>query len=327
MKKKMFSALLAVAMLCAMMVPASAAHSVAETKEYMNELRDSNNPADHRAYLDLLEEQGGNVFTCTLNEYDVLEEKYNALVYGTSTVANQERQAYSEEEIEYILNFKTRLTEKVEYLDTLSDEQLEFMKYTEEQKYAIRNFDGSDEMLRAAASSVEIDGGFDDLVYTSSGGTTTKLVAYFDWAGQYTPGWLLSDHDIVGVSWDAPFQADDANTVIWLKYINENHGTSMWTEGEVIPAGKYVDGFLVPNNESQYVGNTPVGHWITEGSISIPLSTKTKQVEITGFAAYGYNTATATPSISLSAGDGVGVGAGFSFSKKVEVIDTARFYG
>lgn len=38
MKKKMFSALLAVAMLCAMMVPASAAHSVAETKEYMNEL-------------------------------------------------------------------------------------------------------------------------------------------------------------------------------------------------------------------------------------------------------------------------------------------------
>ena len=230
-------------------------------------------------------------------------------------------------ETQYLHDYKSALKQKIAYANTLTDEELKDCHYSNEQIAAIRHFDGSDEMLRAASSTLTIVAGFDPLT-SSSSGSETKLVVGFSWNGIYTPGSIVSTNDIFGVSWSEPWKADDAGTIISLEYRNEAHNRNIWRDGEVIPNGIYSDGFLIPNNVLENVNGIPVGHWIQAGSISVPLSTKTQQVEISGFAAYGYNTISATPSISVSvSGGGVSIGGGFSFSMSVEVLEPTRFYG
>lgn len=323
MTKKIISVTLALLILISTMVSYAAAYSEMEEKEYMESLLESTSTSDKAKYVELIRARGGTTFSYSINMYDYFTEQYNKLSQEFMVASNAE-EIYSPEEVDYILNYKARLTERVEYLNSLTDEQLDLLNCTEEQKYAIRNFDGSDMMLRSAASGLVVDGGFDPFEYPKSGGTKTRLVVYFYWNGGYTPGSLFSNEDIMGASWDSPFQADTENTIITLGYVNAKKNSTFNKSGEVIECGKYANGFLIPNNELKFIDDIPIGHWISDGFMNVPLSTRTKQVEATGFTAYGYNTISATPSIGVGSDGNVTVG--FSFSKKVSVVHPKRFY-
>lgn len=263
----------------------------------------------------MLEASGGNVFSVTINEFDYylgkMQEENSILLYSN----------------EDTLNYRNILEQKVLYANTLSDEQLKAVGYTEEQMVAIRNYDGSDALLKAASTALTIFAGFDP-IKTSSSGSTTKLVATFDWHGLYSPGGLLSYEDILGVSWDSPWYADEDNAIVSFRYYNEYYNDSVWVDGgELVPTGSYCEGIIIPNNESTTINGTVVGHWITGGGVQIPLSTRTQQVEITGFVAYGKNTISVTPSISFSVGSGgISGGGGFSFSKGVDLLAPTRIH-
>lgn len=266
-------------------------------------------------------------FSQTVNMYDYYEEKYNELTSGIQLM-NSNGEALSAEEVNFFLTYRERLADNVERLASYTDAQLDFLGYTEAQKYAIRNFDGTDKMLRATASSITVEGKFEEYTILSSG-TTAKLVVTFEWNGEYSPGGIFSSEDIFGIGWDSPFQLKSQS--VKLTYINADRGSRVITyldpenKEEVLVVGNYANGYIIPNHESSTTGGgTVIGHWINSGRFELNLKTLTEKVETVATAAYGYNTKTATPSISVSTnGD---AGFGFSFSDKVEMLGAERIY-
>lgn len=161
----------------------------------------------------------------------------------------------SNEEKDFIINYKDNLIKKIDSLRLESDEVLKRYNYTKEQISAIRNFDGSDEMLRMASSNCEVYGGFNNFTSNSSG-SSTQMVAAFRWKGKYSEGNSFASKDIFTVDTTATVNADDL----------------------------YLSSIQVIKNESTVVNGDVRGHWINAGSIISELSTKTKTPDIVAYA-------------------------------------------
>ena len=187
----------------------------------------------------------------------------------------------SNEEKDFIINYKDNLIKKIDSLRLESDEVLKRYNYTKEQISAIRNFDGSDEILRMASSNCEVYGGFNNFTSNSSG-SSTQMVAAFRWKGKYSEGNSFASKDIFAVTWSSPFIERSSRG--YLSYVNTHYGDTVDTTATVNADDLYLSSIQVIKNESTVVNGDVRGHWIDAGSIISELSTKTKTPDIVAYA-------------------------------------------
>ena len=271
-------------------------------------LLDSKNTESHIKALKLLEESGYDVQKTVYNEYDAYLEIKQALENNPMST-----DGISEEYDEmrnYIADFESTYAEKIEYLNTLTDEQLRFVNYRDDQIYAIRNYDGSSEMMRASASECYVYGGFTNFKSTTTK-TSAKLIAAFEWDGLYNYGSLFATKDIFGVTWISPFKSDASSEEGYITYKNVNTETAIY-DVEYAPKqeGMFASGVVFNISKMEYVGNNPVSHLVDSGSIICNLDTYTRETQVLGFAKYGKSTGNVTPAFAFSP-DGVGLSIGY----------------
>lgn len=248
--------------------------------EVVNSLLESTCSDDHVKALQLMEQNGYHVERIVVTEYDMLEKLNNDYKNGKS------RKTYSPEEINEIVNYKENLIEKVVSLQSESDETLKKYNYTQEQIDAIRNFDGSDEMLRASSSACTVYGGFTDYTHSASG-TSVRMIAAFNWNGVYTGGGF-SSKDIFAVTWCSPLRVLSAEG--YVTYENSTYGNPQNRTATVVPTGLYADSISFDKSVTAQYGSNYIGHTIKSGSIISQLSSNTNVVDLVGFASYGVNT-------------------------------------
>lgn len=281
--------------------------------EVVDSLLESSCSDDHVKALQLMEENGYYVERIVITEYDILEQLNNEYRSGKC------RKSYSLEEADAIVNYKENLTEKVISLQAESDETLKKYNYTQEQIEAIRNFDGSDEMLRASSSACTVYGGFTDYVHSASG-TSARMIAAFNWNGVYSGG-IFDAQDIFAVTWCSPLRESSAEG--YVTYENSTYGNPQNRTATVVATGLYADSISFDKSVIAKYGSDYIGHTIKSGSIISQLSSNSDVVELVGYASYGVNTLFLNPSISVGAEE---VGVGIGFSTGVEVAGSARFY-
>lgn len=276
----------------------------------------STNPHDHIEALKIMEANGAKITKITINEFDALKALNEKLEDGK----DERAQVYSAEELDYISNYRANLTKKIENMQQQSDETLKKYDYTDDQIYAIRNFDGSDEMLRRASSECNVYGGFNNFT-TSSSRSSAQLVAAFDWNGAYSPGNPVANSDIFGVTWAAPYRENSATG--YLIHENVSYNSTIQTTVTVDADDLYVSSIQVDNNKLKTISGTPIGHWIDAGSIISELSSNSYAPDLAGFAAYGLSSLSISPSVEAGSG---GAGASLSFSSGVSEVGSSRFY-
>jgi hypothetical protein len=313
---------------CAVAIVLSSSAYAAEVEQGSSEmlekkveaLLDSKKTENHIEALKLLKENGYEVQETVYNEYDAYLEMKQALENAPAAV-NHISDEYDEMR-EYVDNFKSNYAEKIEYLNTLTDEQLRFVNYRDDQIYAIRNYDGSDKMTRASSSECYVYGGFTNFKSTSSK-TSVKLIAAFEWDGLYSFGALLASKDIFGVTWISPFKSDPDLEESYVTYKNVNTGTAIY-DVEYTPKqeGMFASAAVFNISEMKYVGNNPVGHLVDSGSIICYLDTYTKETQVLGFAKYGKSTGMVTPAFDVTPD---GVGMSISYVEKVSNAGSAGF--
>lgn len=263
-----------------------------------------------------MEQNGANIERETINEFDALKDLNERLLSEDLDIST-----YSTEEQNYILNYRENLSTKIEGLKNESYEVLKIYNYSDAQIDAIRNFDGSDAMLRIAASKCTVYGGFTDFSHSSSG-SSARMIAAFEWNGAYNPGNPIATKDIFGVTWSAPFTEKSATG--HLSHKNANYNSTIQSTVSVTPDDLYISSIQVPNNKLKSVsGADQIGHWIDAGSIISQISTKTNTPEIAGYASYGLNTIIFSPSIDVSKS---GVGGSLAFSSGITKAGGSRFY-
>lgn len=284
---------LTILILCVCMLLSTSITAYANTGTEIERLLESDNPKDHIKALKLWEDMNGpgSISEYSISEYDLAK--------------NPEQ--------------KQTLLQRGYELSKLTENQLEDMNYSGEDINLIKNFDGSEAALRAVSKECYVYGGFVDF-YSSANGTTTTLIAAFDWGEDYSPGGIFSDEDVFGVTFSLPFRGEEEDAEGHLSYYNSHYNETVTATGVVEEVDMYAFEMVFDNNELE----NNIGHWIDAGSIIADLSTRTEQLEIGGFAEYGLNTESASPSISISKG---GPGVGLSFSEGVESAGSDRFYG
>lgn len=255
--------------------------------------------------------------------YDAKVNEYEHLKELNKTLLSRDFKDFSDEELNVIINYKELYQEHILKMNELSDETLEYYGYSAEKINAIRNFDGSEEMLVKAASEVTLDGGFLNYEHSASK-TTVDLVMEFSWEGHPLGS---GRKDIFGVVWNAPLNAtSDSFAEFGYKidpdYIEFGYPRLHSEDIELIEAGTQGD-YAVSSNLLSYNGKANV-YWLYQGTIYECLTANSNVVDITGFSSYGYSSYSLTPpSISIS---GTGMSVGISFSKNVNFLDSFRIY-
>lgn len=285
----------------------------------VNALLESNSPENHLAALKLLEENGGEVQKDVYNEYDAyLEAKQ--MLESAPMLFNEESDEY-DDLYTYVETFEENFAEKIAYLNTLTDDQLRFVNYRDDQISAIRNYDGSDEMMRASASQCYVYGGFTNFKSTSSK-TSVKLIAAFEWDGLYSYGSFFTTKDIFGVTWNSPFAFNANSAEAYISYKNVNYGTTTSATYTPTQRGLYACEAVFDKSKMQYVGNNPVSHLVDGGSVICNLDTYTRETQVMGYAEYGKSVSDVTPGIS---GTPDGVGLSISFNEGIKYGGSAGF--
>lgn len=288
--------------------------SIESSEENIDTLLTSTNPHDHIKALEIMEQNGMKVTHETINEYDIFKELNEDLKENKLARENE----YSDEQLNYIENYQDNLTQKIRALQKESDEVLKAYNYTDDQIDAIRNFDGSIEMLKRASSRCEVYGGFNNYT-TSSSSSSAQMVAAFRWNGAYTPG--AGTTDIFAVTWSAPFKEKTATG--YLVHKNANYNNTLQSTASVKPNDLYVSSINVPNNKNASLsGIGIIGHWIESGSIISEISANSYVPDLAGYAAYGLNTLSLSPNVSAGGSAGIGL----SFSIGISTVGSNRFY-
>lgn len=284
-------------------------------------LLESKNPKDHLAAVKLLDQNHCTVEESVYNEYDEYLNIKKALEAMPATAETVHSAEISELQT-FVNNFEENFAQKIKYLNTLTDEQLRFVNYRDDQIEAIRNFDGSEEMMRASSSECHVYGGFTDFKSSSSKSSAT-LIAAFEWEGLYSSNSLFATKDIFGVTWISPFASDTDTEEAYISYKNVNTGTAISSvEYATEPEGMFASSVVFKKSKMGYVGDNPVGHNVDAGSIICYLDTYTKETQVLGFAKYGKTTASGTPSFNIEPD---GVGLSISYSEKVTDAGKASF--
>lgn len=146
--KKMISLALAACMALALAVPAYAADYACDERELFNE---------------------------TVNEYDLLKElneDYQEAIEN-NTIQSSQFSEMDEKELDLIVNYQDYFDEQAKLLQTWTDEQLQFMGYTEEQIETIRNYSGSEVERASISSDCSVKAVVESYTHSSSGSKAT----------------------------------------------------------------------------------------------------------------------------------------------------------
>lgn len=199
--------------------------------------------------------------------------------------------------VNVIVNYKQEYSDKIYGLQDLSDEQLEYVGYTEEQIAAIRNFDGSEEMMALAATTVQVDAGFRNLYRTSSS-TQVDLIVAFNSKGLQSNWW----NDIFCVTWSTPLTV--SSSVGYVEYRDTYYMNSQTIQHTPRSSGLYAKEIEFP----KYLSNEK---YVYAGSMIINLKSNTYVYDFAALAAYGYTGLTVgSPSVSYPGGVSITFGSG-----------------
>ncbi len=229
----------------------------------------------------------------SFNEYEYLKqlnEEYVEAKQNDTLDSHEYFKNLTEEELHIIENYKQEYSDKIYELKEWKIEELKNVNYNEEQIKAIKTFDGSEEKLILAGTTVTVEVGFVNLNYSSSG-TTVDLIAAFNSEGIQS-NWFK---DIFAVVWSSPL------TVVFesghLRYdtkfgqtVTLDQDLSSGLYNRDMDFYKYHDG---PGTDTYYLHS---------GSIIISLSSNTTVLDLATHAAYGYTTLNITPSVTYPGG-------------------------
>ncbi len=248
--------------------------------------------------------------TIHLNEYEIMSKKYNSFMEknrGKSVKQISEKYNLNEEEVNNIINYRQNYVEKINALSELSDVELKAFNYTQEQIYAIRNFDGSDEMLIRASSYVTVNMGFVNTLTTADSSSTT-LISEFICHGIQS-NWFS---DIFAVTWSAPYKVKSSSGTV--RYMSSYGDSSAYVKHSPRAGSVYA---LEMEFKKYIGGQTP--KYVHSGSMIIDLIANTEVKDAAVYSAYGYSTVNLSPSVSYN-------GASISFSSGVYTKGTGYTY-
>jgi len=259
-----------------------------------------------------------------LNDADIanMNSKNNAVV-GKSTQTNPDNTIISEDSAQISKTVtKAHLIqeykEKIYQLKGWSETQLANVGYNQQQINAIKNFDGSEELMMLAATSVDVSIEIIDVNATTNG-TTATISASFNCAGIQS-NWFL---DVFGVGWSYPLTMVSSSGTVRYKTAD---GWSTTDYHAPINAGSlYGQQMKFYKYKTIYAGD-PSGihhgsYYIQNGSMTIELKSNTMVYDIAALATYGYTTFGINPSVSFSANGTIG--AGFSFTSGTTSVGEA----
>lgn len=232
------------------------------------------------------------------NEYDLLQS------LAQEPVALLEEEGYSDAEIADIQNYQTVLTEHITELAQIDEAQLRNLKYRDDQIYAIKNFDGSEEMLRTASADLYIDLSIDWCTYRASTGITSAR-PYFAFTWEGAPA--IKMMDMMTVGWNDWVMASQEGFVQYA-YIYDGPDYIDVTPEFVEPvAGKGYGGgyrFNAAIENNYFYAQT--GYCVFDLE-------NTGAKDIHTIAAYAHQTFGIKPSFGITVGTG-GISSAFSFN-------------
>ncbi len=232
-----------------------------------------------------------------INEYDLLKS-IDYSVFPSYMKIQDSREDLISSYKEKIYDLKNNWTEQ----------ELKNVGYRVDQIFAIKNFDGSEDMLRRSATEVTVNIDFTDVVIDDESRkekTNAKLIADFYCEGIQS-NWF---DDIFAVAWSNPLTIKSKTGS--LKYTNRY--------GE----DKYYYN-LTPKNDgdiyglklvfSKYKNGSPA-YYISGGSMVIELKSNTVVYDMAALASYGYSSLSISPSFTISK-DGLSISISFSSGVK-----------
>lgn len=277
----------------------------------------SGEPKNHIAALKILQNYGMAKEQVVYNEYEAYLADKAILEDSPAQVS-----ALDANVIESVVNFEENFAERIERLNTYSDAQLRSVNYTDDQIYAIRNFDGSAEMMSRAASTCTVYGGFTNWSASSSG-TTVQNIAAFQWNGEYPYTSLLGYKDIFATTWTEPFQSELSDEEGYVTYAYSEDNTQYTDSFSTTAKGIFDSEIVFQNYKSRYYNGTRVNYLVTAGSIICYLASADRETMASAFASYGKNTSAITPSLDVTPD---GVALSLAYSEKVEPIASNRWH-
>lgn len=220
--------------------------------------------------------------TIVINEFEQLKslnEELRDKENGSKMLSS-----ISEEEEKLIRNYRKVYSDHIKELNSWTDEELAFVGYEPSQIYAIRNFDGSDEMMALAATKVKVITGFQNKRYTSDGGTRIDLISSFNCKGIAVSGF----DDIFVSTWSAPLSMKSKKG--YLEYRTKEYLNASEHTKTVKANGLYGAEMLFKCSKSyeQGSGKAPIYKYLYAGSIILELSSNTKVKDFQAFASYGH---------------------------------------
>lgn len=221
-----------------------------------------------------------------INEFEMLKDLNKDLKRGNNKEMFSQ---LSRANKEIISNFREVYTEQIKELDTYSNEQLVYWGYDSDQIDAIRNFDGSDEMMTRAATKVVVKIGFRNKVYTSAGGTKVKLIADFNCKGITITGF----DDMFAVTWSSPLSISSRQGTLEYRgnaYLNPTE-VSKTVRSNGIYGCEMVFG-TSRGFDNPKPGMAKIYKYLYAGSIILNLKSNTKVKDFQGYAAYGHTSIT-----------------------------------
>lgn len=202
-----------------------------------------------------------------------------------------------------IENYKAKIYKLKEW----NTDQLKNVGYNPSQIAAIKAFDGSEEMMMLAATSVDVNIGLRNISYTSSG-TTVKVIADFNCEGIQS-NWFL---DVFAVTWSSPLTITSKTGSV--RYTNSYGESKTYTHSPVNDGNLYGLGIKFYKYKDSVGQDFNHALYVHSGSIIINLKSNTNVPDIAALASYGYNTLSTSPSFAISAG---GPSGGISFSSHI----------
>ncbi|MBS4539182.1 hypothetical protein GOQ27_11965 [Clostridium sp. D2Q-11] len=253
----------------------------------------------------------------SINEYEMLKnmtfekgtidiEDNNEIPDTTEVSKNRDNKKMEKEmkELSKKLSKEDLIKEYKDKIYSLKEwkvKELKSVGYTDKQIDAIKNFDGSEEMMIAAATTVDVNIGLRN-INSSYQGTTVDVIADFNSQGIQS-NWFM---DIFAVTWSSPLTVvSNTGTV---RYVNSNGNSKYYTHTPVPADSLYARQMKF----YKYKDEGYPAYYVHSGSMIIKLKSNTKVYDIAAYAAYGYNSISVNPYVSVKGDVGLSFSTGVS---------------